>query len=310
MTNGDCQMTSRSAGNSRRGAKGPEIVDGFDPAPSDGTGDDPSSEAAFDAGKRAAEDPFDGDPFGDPEPERRWRFSEGRSDIPDPDDDAAGRDSDAPAPAGQGVFLRNVLVATATVPFAFLLVLIAAVFLFGAPAEPQAGRAAPSVRIALAEDALAEDALAEDALAGDAAAGDELANYNAAPAPDAGDEESSAPRAEPGPAPMLALAGAGLPLPDLGGEILSVGLDGSRLALLVEAAEGRRVVIYDTATRTIIASLGPDGSRRSRGAGAARSGLEPQADDMAPFPEELEARFTEGLPNPSLRGGRRSPPSE
>lgn len=126
---------------------------------------------------------------------------------------------------GRGVLVRNMLVATATVPFAFLLVLILAVFVFGSPANqaPQVASTSTSFRVAVDDDEVRD-----------------------AVAPAKTD------------APVWA-AKATMDFavnPPVKGDIQSVGLDGERVALLVRGEDGEQsIVIYHVARGEVLANI-------------------------------------------------------
>ncbi|MEO0398605.1 MAG: hypothetical protein AAF224_04185 [Pseudomonadota bacterium] len=127
----------------------------------------------------------------------------------------------------RSVFVRNMLVATASVPFVFLLVLILATFVFGDPEE--GGAVGVQAQRAAAEAAYRQQAV---------------------------ERVAQAPVAEDG-SPVLAsaqLEGFKIAVP-VDGVAQSVGLDGERLAILVDGEDGQTVVIYHVAKGAVLATL-------------------------------------------------------
>ncbi len=141
-----------------------------------------------------------------------------------------------PGGTGRGPLLRNFLVATATIPFVFLLVLIASIFVLDAP--PNRAPAAVLEVEALETDAikLTVDDRPEPPLA-----------LTGAPAPAAGRIAAEG-------LTSLAAEDFAIEIPR-GAEVRSVGLDGERLALLVDGPNGRRIIVYDVSRGEPLTSL-------------------------------------------------------
>lgn len=144
---------------------------------------------------------------------------------------ASAPNGETSGPEGsKGAIVRNFLVAVATVPFVFLLVLIASMFVLG----PNAAEQGPSVsaeRVRLSIDA---DAVTAASRAG------ALATRT---------DPSGTPADKPATASSLVVAtpdqlDAVIALP-VRGPVRSVGIDGDRLALLVGSPEGDVIVVYD-----------------------------------------------------------------
>ena len=72
-----------------------------------------------------------------------------------------------------------------------------------------------------------------------------------------GDKETRAPATAPVSAPVRAVEGAFV-LPD-GGRIVSMDLDGPRLALHVKSPEGSQIVVIDIATGRVLSRVGLSG---------------------------------------------------
>jgi len=143
-------------------------------------------------------------------------------------DDGQGEDGE-----GAGGFVRNLLVATATIPFVFLLVLMAGVFMFGG-AEPAPSADAGAARVKIAVDSAAPRPAPQSPLAQPGRAD----SAGATPALWAAASADAIPTAVPA-----------------GGEVVSVGIDGERLALLVNGTQGQSVVIYHVARGEVVTQI-------------------------------------------------------
>ncbi|MEM6415132.1 MAG: hypothetical protein AAF720_10825 [Pseudomonadota bacterium] len=148
-------------------------------------------------------------------------------------------DPDIDLDGESGYLLRNILIAVATIPFVFILVLIVATFVFGTPDSGGPAGAAARRAAAMAAEAAAE--AAEKSARNDAQVASPIANA----------------KTRSNGSPVLAsakLEGFEIRLP-VDGMVTSVGLDGERLALLVNQEETQTVVIYHVAKGSILAAL-------------------------------------------------------
>ncbi|MEM9898675.1 MAG: hypothetical protein AAF742_04780 [Pseudomonadota bacterium] len=176
---------------------------------------------------------------------------------------------DAPTMERSGDVLRNVLVAVATAPFVIILVLIASAFVFN-PDVDKTSKPVSARAIKLAVDA-ENQAKASSAVRAevtfDALSGEELL---------VGDGLSPA-----------------ITLP-FEGDVKSVGLDGDRLAILVEGDDQNAIVIHDVLTNRRLAQfqiVGP-GERNARADLNARGNA--AGDGSRSFDPEAAALYLDG----------------
>lgn len=151
---------------------------------------------------------------------------------------------------GGGPILRNFLVATATIPFVFLLVLIASIFVLGGGESDEQGLASTDpVRLPIAPmDAKYDQDDATLLSLDEEAPKQSLAEASPQTSTGLPIGEANTLLISPN------LTNFQIDLP-VEGVVRSVGLDGDRIALLVESADGAVVVVYDVTQGRALAEL-------------------------------------------------------
>jgi hypothetical protein len=184
---------------------------------------------------------------------------------------------------------KNLLIIIVTMPFVFLVVVMAIIGFFGNPNETSA----------------------PDEISGNDAAG-VVRSIQASPAPETALDEPSANRQRvvlPMPASIRNLAPA-ITLPE-GATPGAISLDGDRIALRVDGDAGAMIVIYDLSTDQVVKTIPlveVTGSAMSVNPVAPLES-DPAGGDDAPLQEDAlqeDARVYDGVPTPRLAAHRTS----